>query len=217
MPAGRLAVVPFGANLLEAPARAEVEGWIATRPRDALRLLFLGKEWERKGGPEALALVRELRAGGVAATLDIVGCSPELAPADRSLARLHGFVDHSAPAGRKTLHALLRDTHVLVFLSRAEAYGIALCEAAAFGVPAFATDVGGIPTIVHHGVNGWQSNHPFSAPAAAAKIAAIWRSPPEYSRVALAARADFDARLNWGTAGRSLHQLMAQELTRRPD
>jgi glycosyltransferase involved in cell wall biosynthesis len=215
VPADRMAVVPFGANLLEAPERTEVESWIATRPRDSLRLLFLGKEWERKGGPEALALVQELRARGVAATLEIVGCTPVLDPAESRLARVHGFVDHSAPAGRKMFHDLLRDTHALVFLSRAEAYGIALCEAAAFGVPAFATDVGGIPTIVRHGVNGWLSPRPFSAPASAAMITAMWRSPSDYTRVALAARTDYDARLNWGAAGRSLQQLMAHALARR--
>jgi glycosyltransferase involved in cell wall biosynthesis len=208
VPAHQMAVIPLGANLMEVPARGEVEGWIATRPRDPLRLLFWGKEWERKGGPETLALVRELRTRGVATTLDIVGCTPVLEPADRFLVRIHGFVDHSIAAGRKVLHTLLRDTHLLVFLSRAEAYGFALCEAAAFGVPAFAADVGGIPTIVRHGVNGWLSRRPFSAPAAAASIIEIWQSPQAYTRAAFAARADYDARLNWGSAGRSLQQLI---------
>ena len=213
--ADRTAVVPIGANLVAAPSHEEVEHWINARGRDALRLLFLGKEWPRKGGPDALALVRALRARGISATLDVVGCEPELDAPDRSFARVHGFIDHSTAAGREKFHALLRETHLLLFLSHAEAYGIALCEAAAFGVPAFANRVGGIPTIVQPGINGWLNDLPFSADAAADKLAAVWRAPDEYRRVALAARGDFEARLNWGAAGRSLRALVEHVLERR--
>lgn len=214
-PDARTAVVPFGANLAQAPARAEVESWIAVRLGGPLRLLFLGKEWARKGGPEALAVVRALRALGCPASLDIVGCSPPLDPADRAHARVHGFIDHSRPAGAARFHALLRASHLLLFLSRAEAYGIALCEAAAFGVPAYATPVGGIPTIVRHGITGWLGDARFSADAAAAALAAVWRSPCEYRRVALAARTDYETRLNWRAAGQSLKTLLEHALARR--
>ncbi|MEO6876728.1 MAG: hypothetical protein ABI222_18100, partial [Opitutaceae bacterium] len=76
VPAERMAVVPFGANLRDAPSFTDVAGWIEARQRVPLRLLFLGKEWDRKGGPDALALVHALHARGLPATLDIVGCEP---------------------------------------------------------------------------------------------------------------------------------------------
>lgn len=215
VPGDRTAVVPFGANLSEVPTKVDVERWIADRRRDPLRLLFLGKEWNRKGGPEALALIRALRVRGLPATLDIVGCQPVLEPGDAALTRVHGFIDHSAPAGRKQFHAILREAHVLLFLSHAEAFGIALCEAAAFGVPAFATSVGGIPTVVQHGVTGWLSGAPFSPGLAAETLAAAWRTPDHYRRIALAARADFDSRLNWRAAGRSLRSHIELALARQ--
>ena len=215
VPAERMAIVPFGANLTDPPARADVEGWIATRPRDALNLFFLGKEWERKGGPNALALVRALRQRGIPATLDVVGCQPALTPPDLALTRVHGFIDHSTPLGREKFRALLRDAHVLIFLSHAEAYGIALCEAAAFGVPAYASNVGGIPTIVQHGVTGWLADMPFAAEAAAATIAEAWGSPEAYRRIALAARADYEARLNWQVAGRHLKTVIEAALAQQ--
>jgi len=214
VPAAQMAVVPFGANLAAAPARADVESWIATRSRDPLHLLFLGKEWDRKGGPEALALVRALRARGLAATLEIVGCTPELAAADLAHARVHGFIDHSTPRGRELFHRLLRESHFLLFLSHAEAYGIALCEAAAFGVPAFASNVGGIPTIVRHGVTGWLADSPFSAEAAAATLAGAWCSPDRYRQMARAVRAEYETRLNWSAAGHALKNHMAAALAR---
>jgi glycosyltransferase involved in cell wall biosynthesis len=209
LPASHFAVVPFGANLAETPIRSDVEGWIAQRSRSEFRLFFLGKEWERKGGPEALALVRELNQLGVPAKLDIVGCKPPpLGNADARNVRLHGFIDHSQQAGREKFRSLLEQTHVLVFLSRAEAFGIALCEAAAFGVPAFAAPVGGIPTIVRDGVSGWFASSPFDAKAAATTLAGVWREPERYARIALGARKEFENRLNWDVTGRSLQTLM---------
>lgn len=211
-PADRLTVVPFGANLSSPPARADVTAWITARRDTPLRLLFLGKEWVRKGGPDALALVRALRALGLPATLDIVGCSPAITAEEQAFTRVHGFIDHQTSTGRTHFHQLLRETHVLLFLSQAEAYGIALCEAAAFGVPAYARPVGGIPTIVQHEKNGWLAAEPFSPEAAAHTLAAAWHSPGVYSRLAHAARTDFETRLNWSAAGRALCQHIAADL-----
>jgi hypothetical protein len=59
------------------------------------------------------------------------------------------------------------------------------------------------------------SDEPFSPEAAAETLAANWRSPDQYRRVALAARADYEARLNWGVAGRSLVKHIADTLARR--
>jgi len=213
VPSNRVAVVPFGANLAEPPSHEEVTTWITTRSRQEFRLLFLGKEWERKGGPEAMALVRELNRLGVPAKMDIVGCNPPpLDHADRHNVNLHGFIDHSQPAGREKFRALLVQTHALVFLSRAEAFGIALCEAAAFGVPALASPVGGIPTIIHEGINGWFATAPYDATSAATTLAKVWREPERYARIALGARMEFENRLNWDVTGRSLRALIENSL-----
>jgi len=217
VPAAQMAVVPFGANLLDPPSRAEVDTWISVRQHAPLRLLFLGKEWIRKGGPEALTVVRALRARGLPAMLDVVGCTPDLTGDDRLLAHVHGFIDHSTPEGRQRFRSLLSEAHVLMFLSRAEAYGIALCEAAAFGVPAYAANVGGIPTIVRPGVTGWLADVPFSPDRAADALAAAWRSPELYGALARAARADFESRLNWRAAALSLAAQITRVLARPPE
>ncbi|MBC8041218.1 MAG: glycosyltransferase family 4 protein [Opitutaceae bacterium] len=212
VPFERMAVVPFGANLTHAPTHVEVAASILARGHLPFRLLFVGKEWERKGGPDALALVRVLRDRGQAATLDIVGCTPVLTEEERGFVCVHGFIDHSTPEGAARFHALLSASHVLVFLSHAEAYGIALCEAAAFGVPAYALRVGGIPTIVRHGETGWLGDAPFCVTTAAHTLIEVCRSPVAYGRVALAARADYEKRLNWQAAGRNLRTRMETAL-----
>ncbi len=40
-------------------------------------------------------------------------------------------------------------------LSEKEAFGLVLLEALACGVPAIATDIGGIPEVIEDGVNGF--------------------------------------------------------------
>ena len=212
---GRIAVVPFGANLDLPPMREEVTAWIAARSTNAPRLLFLGKEWARKGGPEAVSVVRALRAAGFGASLDVVGCRPVLSSADQAFTRIHGFVDHHTPGGRAQLHELFRHAHALLFLSHAEAYGIALCEAAAFGVPAYASNVGGIPTIIRDGVNGWLAPAPISPAAAAATLGATFSSAAAYRKIAQASRDEFSSRLNWPVAGTRLLELVKTHLPAR--
>lgn len=215
----RTPVVPFGANIADPPSPSAVEAAVRNRSPDAFRCLFLGKEWERKGGPEALAVVREVRTRGLDVTLDIVGCTPALAPEERAFTRLHGFVDHSTLQGRRRFRDVLTQTHVLLFLSRAEAFGIALCDAAAFGVPALATGVGGIGTVVRPGRNGWLTPAPLRPSAAADALEDVLRSPGRYRSVALAAREDYETRLNWRAAGDTLRSRigLALETSARPD
>ena len=208
----RAMIVPFGANLTDPPSRVQIAGYIATRPWAPLNFLFLGVEWERKGGPEALAIVRELRRRGVFATLHVVGCTPTLGADDRELVQLHGFIDHRSPEGLPKFKQLLAQAHVLMFLSRAEAFGIALCEAAAFGVPLFGANTGGIPTVVRPGVNGWLAPVPFSPEAAATMLQGTLSRPDEYRRLAYGAREDFEKRLNWSTAASTLVRAMEQAL-----
>ncbi len=50
--------------------------------------------------------------------------------------------------------ALYRATDIVALASRADAFGLVLAEAAYFGLPAVATQVGGIPEVVDHGVTG---------------------------------------------------------------
>ena len=65
----------------------------------------------------------------------------------RSRVDLIGSVDRSRVAG------LLKGARVFAFPSRGEAFGIALVEAMAAGVPAVAAAAGGVPEIVEDGEN----------------------------------------------------------------
>ena len=83
----RLHVTEMGSNWAPAMSRDELFARVDARPQDRIDLLFLGRDWERKGGPLAVEVTRLLREAGVAATLHVVGCTPELSV---EYVKLHG-------------------------------------------------------------------------------------------------------------------------------
>src|SRR5690606_35172802 len=123
-PSSKVHTIPFGANLVAVPSFQEVEQWIAQRQqRSRCNLLFIGTQWERKGGPDALLFLDALRNAGVQATLTILGCTPEIPPSMRDFVRLEGYLNKQSYANRKRLEHIYRDAHALIVPSLAECYG----------------------------------------------------------------------------------------------
>jgi hypothetical protein len=111
-------------------------------PRDwtTPRFLFVGRDWNRKGGPELVRTFARLREQIPEATLDVVGTHPRL---DLPGVRGHGSIGLSEPRGRDRLQALFENATCYVMPSRFEPFGIAHVEAAAAGVPSIGTTAGG--------------------------------------------------------------------------
>ncbi|QJE72230.1 glycosyltransferase family 4 protein [Aerophototrophica crusticola] len=198
-------VVPFGANV-QAPDRATVADRIAARPTDRLVVLFSGREWERKGADIVLAACEMLQAGGIPVELHLVGIRqpPVALP---PFATSHGLLNKRDPAQNRLMQDLLANAHVMFVPSRAENYGMTFCEAAAYGLPSLSTAVGGIPTIVRDGVNGWCL--PLEAGPAdyATVLAGMWADYPAYLDLAHASLAEYHARLNWDAFGDRLMEI----------
>jgi glycosyltransferase involved in cell wall biosynthesis len=128
-------------------------GWIAERAGrtggEPVRVLFVGGDWVRKGGPELLEAWRE---GGFAerARLDVVSDSPLVRPMDAGGLAVHRGVRAYTPEW----FALWRCADVFVLPTRGEAFGMVFQEAAAAGLPAVGTRINAIPEIVQHGATG---------------------------------------------------------------
>jgi glycosyltransferase involved in cell wall biosynthesis len=202
---GRVQVIPFGANIDEEPAVEDVRGYIRQRPTGVCRLLFQGADWRRKGGPLAVRVAEELQRQGLPVQLDIVGCQPP-GPLPGCV-KVHGFIPKSTPEGWQQLRRFYSEAHFLLLPSRSEAFGLALAEACAYGVPCITSDVGGIPSIVRQGVNGYMLPLSAGPEAYAGRIQELYNDPPRYQEMALAAHQEFQQRLNWRVAGQRAGEL----------
>ena len=113
-----------------------------------LRLLFVGRLEETKGVGRAINILQLLRQRGVAATLDLVGDSPER-PTFESQVATHGLGAHVTFHGwvpRTQLGPLLSRAHIMVFASSSsEGWPKALSEGMAYGVVPLAGNVSSIP------------------------------------------------------------------------
>lgn len=110
-------------------------------PETPLRLGFLGKEWQRKGGPFLLDLARLLRQRGLPTVIRAIGPDPASLPADPALEPV-GFIHKLHDTARFV--AEVRSWHFGALFSAAEAAPRANLECLRLGVPLIAHDVGGI-------------------------------------------------------------------------
>jgi glycosyltransferase involved in cell wall biosynthesis len=149
--AARSLVADYGAD----PARVHVVG--AGRNHEVApgerawsppRFLFLGREWERKGGPAVLEAFAAVRSAHPEARLDVVGGHP---PLDAPGVTGHGPLGFDVPEQARRVQGLFATATCFVMPSAVEPLGIVYAEAAAAGVPSIGTTVGGAGTVIGDG------------------------------------------------------------------
>ena len=141
IPAAECSAIGAGASVV--PTRA-VDTSLARYARR--NIVFVGVEWERKGGPELVAAFKALRARMPEATLKIIGCAPEL-----------DDTDGIEILGRRPLSELedhFHDASCFCMPSRLEPFGVVFVEAMQFALPVVSTDVSDIGAIVRQGETG---------------------------------------------------------------
>ena len=202
----KVKVVPFGANLDNPPCLDDLSTALQHRSLDKCKLLFVGVDWHRKGGPKALEVADLLNRRGFHTELHVVGCiPPRPSPA---FVRNHGFISKDTERGRRDLDQLFLSSHFLILPSVAECYGLVFAEASAFGVPSLASDVGGVSTAINNGVNGWTLQVDASAAQYCDLIQVLMASPQSYRSAAMSCFKDFHHRLNWESAARKVVRLL---------
>jgi glycosyltransferase involved in cell wall biosynthesis len=140
-------------RIVVTPAGIDLERWKPAAPgptRDLPVLLFVGNDFERKGGRFLLDLFTGRLKGK--ARLRIISNDPALKdriwPAD---------VEHLSGLGHGNPQELVeayRASDIFVFPTRKEHLGMVTTEACAAGLPLVATDVGGVREAVETGMNG---------------------------------------------------------------
>jgi glycosyltransferase involved in cell wall biosynthesis len=205
----KVKVVPFGANLSEAPSAATVERAIKSRNSGTCKLLFVGVDWYRKGGDMALAVASSLKEQGLNVELHVAGCDPPLPlPA---FVKTHGFLSKGNRAQSERLALLYEMSDFFILPSEAECAAVVVAEANAFGLPALTTNVGGMRTVIRDDKNGRTFDSVSFVQECAAYILKTKASKECYRGLCVSSLEEYSSRLNWDSAVRALLNLLASE------
>jgi glycosyltransferase involved in cell wall biosynthesis len=195
----KIRVIPYGANVDEVPNQDQIREKLGQRP---WRLLFIGVNWERKGGDVALQTHQALVQRGIEAELTIIGCQPPNGCCHHGV-RVISFIDKHSGRGARLWEEILLSSHCLLFPSRADCSPIALCEAAAYGIPVVASDVGGIRTIVT-AESGMLVPSDGGAREYADRVESLLSDSDKYRTFVTSSRMRYEAVLNWDKWARSV-------------
>lgn len=195
VPADKVTVIPPGVDM---------EEWHFGRGKAAcpnitsgkVRLLFVGGDFERKGGN---TLIEAFRSGLMQnCTLDIV---TQQTSVQHELAGTEGVQVHCNLVANSTrLKELFAKADIFVFPTQADCLPHVVLEAMAAGLPIIATDVGALREQVEDGVNGLIVP-PSDVGAVIAAVGALSGDETKRGRMAAASRRlaeeRFDARRNY--------------------
>jgi glycosyltransferase involved in cell wall biosynthesis len=204
----KVKTIPFGCNITWDFNDEEVRHFIEARSRDVCNLVFVGVNWQRKGGAFALDVARLLMEGGIRTHLTILGCQPDRAVADYVTVR--PFLNKSNAEDLGEFQKTLAGAHFLILPTRADCTPMVIGEANSLGVPCLVTDVGGIPSQIRNGVNGKMFELSEAPEIWADWTTSIYGDRIAYEALAQSSFQEYASSLNWTSSIRSF----AAELNR---
>jgi phosphatidylinositol alpha-mannosyltransferase len=178
---GTYEIVPNGVDLNAAPQGPKLAS-------EALRIVFVGREEERKGLPVLLSAFAGLRQH-IPVRLQVIGAEAEAV--DPLLAQVEGGLDGIETLGRVDDDDLWRRLHEADVLCApslgGESFGMVLTEAFAAGTPVVASEIAGYRQVVTHGRDGLLVP-PGDPLALAEALRSLWHDPARRHEMSVAAR-----------------------------
>lgn len=204
-PESKTSVLELGANINE-------KDIVVAEPYSGgeLRVLFSGVEWKRKGGDIAVETVKLLNEQGIKAKLYLVGINKKripLAYQNLDCVEYVGFLNKNNPEQYKRYLDVIGKCHCLLLPTQAECAGVVFNEAAAFGLPSFTYDTGGIANYVVNNETGYRLDIQSSAQDFANVIAKTIRNN-ELEKLQKGALLLYKERNNWNRWGQKFSELI---------
>lgn len=184
-------VIEFGANI-QNPENIILKNY----DKNICNLVFVGRNWEKKGGPKVLGAYKLLKQQGFQCKLTIIGSIPKEDIKDENITIIP-WLDKSKPKDISMYHDILRNSHFMILPTESDAFGIVICEASAYGVPSIAANVGGVSQPIKEDMNGFLLNPEATAKDYADRIRTLFEDQEKYTALRISSRAEFEKRLNW--------------------
>jgi glycosyltransferase involved in cell wall biosynthesis len=166
-------------------------------------ILFVGVDWERKGGPLLVEAFRKVVEALPDARLIIAGSSPSI---DLPNVEIAGRVPLAE------ISRLLLRSSVLALPSLREPQGVNVIEALMHRIPVVASNIGALPEMVEHGISGLIVP-PGNAPALAAALIELLSDPALCRRFGEAGRESAMARYSGAAVSHRLGEAIRSGLS----
>lgn len=176
-----------------------------TRQKDysAKKILYVGIDWKRKGGPELVNAFQKLLEKHPDASLTIVGADPKIdIPNCRVLGRI-------AP---EKVALCYEDATIFCLPTHLEPFGIAFLEAMQARLPIVGTKVGAIPDFVRPGWNGYLVE-PGDVEGIADALLQLLNNPDLRREFGERGFALARERYSWEAVGEKLHQQICEKIS----
>lgn len=210
----KIKVVPFGANCECTRTKDDIAKIIDNKQKNVCNLLFVGVDWERKGGCIALQTAKILHEKGVKVRLDIAGirkCPIELP----DYVENHGFISKTTQEGKEKINNLFEKAHFFILPTRADCTPVVFGEAASFGLPVLSTKTGGVQSVVFDNKNGKLFELSDKSEKYAEYIQTTFVNFENYKNLCFSSFEQYETRLNWKVAGQKILEYIEELVAKK--
>lgn len=204
----KIYVLELGANIDDRDINAVIAKKKIKDYDGLLNILFLGVDWERKGGEIAVETTRILNEYGINSKIHIIGIRecPESCK-DKPYVNYVGFLDKNKPDEYDSFisYLALADIHLLP--TKAECAGVVFCESASCYIPSFTFLTGGTGNYVIDGKNGYKLPLNSTPDEFASLIEGIIKRG-ELKSLKISSRILYENKLNWTVWGKKINTII---------
>ena len=177
-----------------------------------LNMIFIGYDIKRKGIDIALSVLDILTDKyHLNATLSIIGGKPDDEILRKKNVNYIGLLDKNKKEDFNAYYKAMEDSNLFIFPTKAECHGIVNCEAAAYALPIFSYDTGGVSSYVINGVNGYAFPITTNAEEFARQIYECIANG-EMQKLSIESKRLYEQKFNWNTWGNKVSNYITQTL-----
>ena len=164
-------------------------------------IIFVGKDWTRKGGPLLVEAFKKIRSTLPTATLTIVGCKPDV------------HLENCEVIGEVSLQEVARHYNkatVFCLPTKREPFGVVFLEAMFNKLPIVTNNMGATPYLVEQGRNGYLINNDVDEYARV--LTGLLQDPAKCQAMGESSYNLARERYTWDNVGTLMHSYISKRL-----